>query len=225
MQGPRQVFLPLLLCGFCRILGLQDPFQGFHSEGLVRLHCWLLVFENSAMLPLHRLMEKEVKVLVAQLCPTLCNPMDCSLPGSSVHGSLQARLLKWVAIPGDLAPPQGSNLGPLHCRQILYHLSHQGNGEDEQANSELPNSVTRAKIALLTEMRRMGPTPPRGWGFTTGFTQEVLRKPGTTGTNSIPGRGNISGKVQSEGRSVSSEQDHRAPVGITGKHSGKMGRG
>ena len=35
---------------------------------------------------------------VAQLCPTLCNPMDCSLPGSSVHGILQARGLEWVAI-------------------------------------------------------------------------------------------------------------------------------
>ena len=177
------MFLPLLLWGFCRILGPQDPFQGFHSEGLIRLHCWLLLFENSAMLPLHRLMEKKVKVLVAQLCPTLCNPMDCSLPDSSVHGILQARLLKWVAIPEGLPPPQGSNLGLLHCRQILHHLSHQGNGEDEQANSELPNSVTRAKISLLTEMRRVGPTPPRGWGFTAGFTQEVLRKPGTTGTS------------------------------------------
>ena len=33
-----------------------------------------------------------------QLCPTLCNPMDCSPPGSSVHGILQARILEWVAI-------------------------------------------------------------------------------------------------------------------------------
>ena len=40
----------------------------------------------------------KVKVLVAQLCPTLCDPMDCSLPGSSVHGILQARILEWVAI-------------------------------------------------------------------------------------------------------------------------------
>ena len=35
---------------------------------------------------------------VIQSCPTLCDPMDCSLPGSSVHGSLQARILEWVAI-------------------------------------------------------------------------------------------------------------------------------
>ena len=35
---------------------------------------------------------------VAQSCPTLCDPVDCSPPGSSVHGILQARILEWVAI-------------------------------------------------------------------------------------------------------------------------------
>ena len=35
---------------------------------------------------------------VSQLCPTLCNPVDCSLPGSSVHGIVQARILEWVAL-------------------------------------------------------------------------------------------------------------------------------
>ena len=35
---------------------------------------------------------------VAQSCPTLCNPMGCSLPGSSIHGIFQARILEWVAI-------------------------------------------------------------------------------------------------------------------------------
>ena len=38
-------------------------------------------------------------VCVAQLSPTRCNPMNCSLPSSSVHGTLQARKLEWVAIP------------------------------------------------------------------------------------------------------------------------------
>ena len=49
----------------------------------------------------------KVKVLVAQLCPTLCDPMDCSLPGSFAHEILQARILKWIAIPspGDLSGP------------------------------------------------------------------------------------------------------------------------
>ena len=46
-------------------------------------------------------------VLSLQLCPTLCDPMDCSSPGSSVHGILQARLPEWVAMPppGDLPDP------------------------------------------------------------------------------------------------------------------------
>ena len=39
------------------------------------------------------------KVLVTRLCPTLCNPVDYSTPGFSVHGVLQARILEWVAIP------------------------------------------------------------------------------------------------------------------------------
>ena len=41
---------------------------------------------------------RKVKVLVAQSCPTLCDPMDCSPPGFSVHGILQAGILEWVAI-------------------------------------------------------------------------------------------------------------------------------
>ena len=58
--------------------------------------------------------------------------MDCSPPGSSVHGILQARILEWVAIPffrGSSWPrnrTQGSNPGLLHCKQILYCLSCQG---------------------------------------------------------------------------------------------------
>ena len=45
-------------------------------------------------------------MLVAQSCLTLCNPMDCSPPGSSVNGILQARILWWVAIPFSRALPE-----------------------------------------------------------------------------------------------------------------------
>ena len=45
-----------------------------------------------------RVTSVEVKVLVAQSCPTLCDPVDCSPPDSSVHAVLQARILEWVAI-------------------------------------------------------------------------------------------------------------------------------
>ena len=49
----------------------------------------------------------KVKVLVDQSCPTLCDPMDCNPPGSSIQGILQATILKQVATPspGDLPDP------------------------------------------------------------------------------------------------------------------------
>ena len=49
----------------------------------------------------------KVKVVVAQSCLILCDPIDCSPPGSSVHRILQARILEWVAIPisRDLPDP------------------------------------------------------------------------------------------------------------------------
>ena len=49
---------------------------------------------------------RKAKVLVAQSCQTLCYPMDCSPPGSSVRGILQARILEWVAIPFSRASPR-----------------------------------------------------------------------------------------------------------------------
>ena len=57
---------------------------------------------------------EKVKVKFAQLCLTLCNPMDCNPPGS-VHGILQGIFLT-----------QELNPHLLHCRWILYHLNHQG---------------------------------------------------------------------------------------------------
>ena len=62
----------------------------------------------------------------AQLCLTR-DPIDHSLPGSTVHGILQARILEWAAMPSSkgIFPTQGLNPGLLHCSQILYHLSHQ----------------------------------------------------------------------------------------------------
>ena len=53
--------------------------------------------------------EKKVKVLVIQSCPTLCDPMDCSLPGSSVRGILQAIILEWVTIPFFRGSSRASN--------------------------------------------------------------------------------------------------------------------
>ena len=69
-----------------------------------------------------------VLCLVVQLFLTLCNPMDCSPPGSSVHGDSPGKNTEvgFHALLQGIFPTQGSNPVFPHCKQILYHLSHQG---------------------------------------------------------------------------------------------------
>ena len=81
-----------------------------------------------------------LSLLVAQLCLTLCDPMDCSPPGSSVHGIFQARIMEWVAISssgGSSWPREGTCVSWLLCfgRQILY-LSHLGSHVYMYQNSD-----------------------------------------------------------------------------------------
>ena len=84
---------------------------------------------------------------VTQSCPTLCDPLDYT-----VHGILQARILEWVShsLLQGIFPAQGSNPGLLHCRQILYQLSHQGSlrilewvAYPFSSGSSLPRNQTR----------------------------------------------------------------------------------
>ena len=84
-------------------LTLCDPTDGSHqaplSLGFSRQEHWSgLPFPS----PMH---ESEI----AQSCPTLSDPMDCSPPGSSVHGILQARILEWVAVPSSRGSSQPRN--------------------------------------------------------------------------------------------------------------------
>ena len=56
---------------------------------------------------------------VAQLCPTLSDPMDCSLPGSSVHGIFQARVLQWGAIAFSTLKGKVSKYPKEYCKIFL----------------------------------------------------------------------------------------------------------
>ena len=68
-----------------------------------------------------------VRAKSLQSCPTLCESMGYNPPGFSVRGILQARILQRVVMPSSRESPNpGMNPGLLHCRQILYQLSHQG---------------------------------------------------------------------------------------------------
>ena len=84
-------------------------------------------------------------MLLAQSHPTLCHHTDCSPPGSSVHRILQAGILEWVAISFSMESswPRDLNPGLLNCRQILYHLSHQGNAFRGMVN------ITYSFVSLL----------------------------------------------------------------------------
>ena len=72
----------------------------------------------------------DLKYLCVCVCARVCSlshvrffPTSCSLPGSSVHGILQERILEWVAIPFSRGSSQARD---MHCRKSLNHLSHQG---------------------------------------------------------------------------------------------------
>ena len=93
--------------------------QPFKSPAFFFLDFFLLCRSDSTLTP----GPLEI-ILRPQSCLTLCNPMGCSLPGSFIHGILQARILEWVAIPFSRASSQPMDLlwfpMPAAGRQILY---------------------------------------------------------------------------------------------------------
>ena len=89
-----------------------------------------------------------------QSCPTLCNPMDCSPPGSSVHGILQARILVWVAMPSSsgIFLTQGSNprlLYLLHRQVCSLPLVPPG-----KSGIYLCNPITQSKIQTISNRQK-----------------------------------------------------------------------
>ena len=79
---------------------------------------WALSFKRAVGPWTSRKSFKAVAVhacLVTQMCLTFCDPMDCSLPGSSVHGILQARILEWVAMPSSWGSSQPTDRTQVSC--------------------------------------------------------------------------------------------------------------
>ena len=72
---------------------------------------WVLNWKEGKIL--EQWLKKRVEV--AQLCPAFCDTMDYSLPGSSVHGILQARMLEWVAIPFSRGSSQPRDRTRVSC--------------------------------------------------------------------------------------------------------------
>ena len=118
-SGPRRNILSASLgCLDCRKMSCSLSFK---SHSVLDGCLWICIWEQTAFQEIFVCLRvgsvdflKDSKfiftvlcVLITQLCPTPCDPMDCSPPGSFVHGSFQTRILEWVAIPfpGDLPDP------------------------------------------------------------------------------------------------------------------------
>ena len=109
---------------------MSDSVRPHRRQPIRLLHPWDFPGKSTGV-GCHRLLRSYIlaaaNTMHTQLCPTLCDPMDCSPPGSSVHGIFQARILEWGAISssrGSSQPTQGSNPHLsclLHCRRILSH--------------------------------------------------------------------------------------------------------
>ena len=127
-------WLLLYLCGMWTLF-ICNPFWPKTAKCVFfRIYSTTSLVANLNMLYLlswlHIILELLMCVLVAQLCPTLCDPTDCSSAGSSVHGILQAGILEWVTIPFSRgsSPPRNQTLfPPLQADSLLS--SHQGSPE------------------------------------------------------------------------------------------------
>ena len=96
------------------------------------------------------------KVLVAQSPPTVCNPVDCSPPGSSVHGILQARILERVAFPFSRGSSRPTDLTSVSCRQ-----SHQG--KEVWGPASLSHSFMPAPRCPLADSTTQDPQRDLWW--------------------------------------------------------------
>ena len=140
------------LTSWCPIESMIFFFNFYWS--IVALQCWLVsekwinciyispLFVFPSRLGHHRALSRVLCAIqqvlinypfytcaVTESCPALCKPMDCSLPGSSVHGIFQAEILQWVAISyfwGSSQPRDRTHVSCVSCigRWILYHWHH-----------------------------------------------------------------------------------------------------
>ena len=94
-----------------------------------------------------------MKVKVAQSCLTFCDPMDCSIPGFSVLGILQARILKWIAVPFSRGSSQPRDQIQVSCI------------EDDSLPSEPPGKPKNTRVGSLSLLQEIFMTQELNWGL------------------------------------------------------------
>ena len=119
-------------------------------------------------------------VLVTQSCLTLCDPVDCSLPGSSIHGIFQARSLEWTAISfsrESFWPRDWTQVSRIASR--LYCLSHQGSPGNMLMSYIFKSKIKSTKLSgtLETESKQKCLNPTILW------MDSIVRLKGHIGIN------------------------------------------
>ena len=93
--------------------------------------------------------------LVAKFCPTLCDPVDCSPPGSSGHGILQARILEWVAISstrGSFRPRDQSRVSCISCTMgRFFNAEPSGKPQISRGITYIRNLKKKIQVNLFTK--------------------------------------------------------------------------
>ena len=113
-----------------------------------------------------------VLCLVTQSSLTLCNPVDCSLPGSSVHGILQARILEWVAMPSS----RGSSTGIEPRSSTL---------QADSSQAEPPGKPKDTGVHSLSHLQRIFPPRELNWHLLH-YRQILYQLSGIPGSPRIP---------------------------------------
>ena len=121
--------IPLGLCAslvFLSLLNVSHSFISLNFLVFARKTHTHTHLSNTCMLYVWSCLLYACACLVAQSCLTLCDHMDCSPPGFSVHGDSPGKNTGEgsLSLLHGIFPIQGSNPGLPHCRQILNHLSH-----------------------------------------------------------------------------------------------------
>ena len=99
-----------------------------------------------------------MRAKLLQSCPTLCSPIDCSPPGSSVHGILQARILRRVAISssrGSSRPRDHTWVSYISCigRKVFYHWCHWGSPIHTHTDTHTPTYIFMLLFRSLSRVR------------------------------------------------------------------------
>ena len=115
--------------------------------------------------------------LGAQSCPTLCDPMDCSPPDSSVHGdsSVKNTGVGCCVLLQEISSTQGSNPSLSHCRQILYQLSHLGSLDSLISDVKLIINIKNSGTSLAVQWVKLYASNAGGEGSIIGQGTEIPR--------------------------------------------------